>query len=303
MIITYCYIGLLPQYAIDTVHQTRLFYNGDIYFIVSDLHSPVIDILREKYNVIIIDYNTVYSTEFNMKFEEYRQKFYIVPELKERDKLFVYAFERFFSLYHLMDQRNLDNVFFLELDNLIYDDPRNWETLFNKKDIAYMFDNYERFASGIFYVKNKIALKKLNDSFLHYISTLSTDCIVEMGGLFDFYEHNKNDIQILPTLWKIPSVPKIIYENFDDYNSIFDAAALGIYLGGIDPIHNKGIIKKGLKWWGSLLDYTIYEYDWKLDESGRKIPYILHPDTNEWIRINNLHIHSKKLDDCLSKSY
>ena len=123
MIIVYCFIGGLPSYAIETVYQTRLFFKGDIYFIVSDLASPIIDILKNKYNVIIIPYKQVIDAEFNQCTEQYIHKFSIVEAAKGRERLFIYAFERFAVLYQLMCQRNITDVFFIELDNLIYDDP------------------------------------------------------------------------------------------------------------------------------------------------------------------------------------
>jgi len=300
MIIVYCFIGPLPNYAIDTVHQTRLFYDGPIYFIISDHTSQYIPILQ-KYNVTMIRYEDVISIEFNETIHANNNKFEILTGLTGREKLFIYGFERFFSLQKLMDTYNLSNVLFLELDNLLYDDPKKWETSF--KDISFMFDHYDRCASGIFYVKNKDTLHTLNNFFLEYING-SYQYMTEMNALHVFWDNHKDIVQILPTMWPVmwPSeIPVVTYENFYTFNSIFDAAAIGIYLGGIDPYHTNGVIVKGEKWSASLIDYTVYMHKWELDTQGRNIPYIFNKISNEWTRVNNLHIHSKKLDDCLSK--
>ena len=294
MIIVYCFIGPLPSYAIDTVHQARLFYDGPIYFIISEHTSQYIPILQT-YNVTLIPYEDVVSTEFNETVNN-NNKFEIVHNLKGREKLFIYAFERFFSLYQLMDKYNLSNVLFLELDNLMYDDPRKWEESFNKKELAFMFDNHDRCSSGICYIKNKDILYKLTKSFLDYIIH-SSKFMTEMTALYEFWDNHKDVVEILPTIWTSNN-PEISYENYNTYDSIFDAAAIGIYLGGMDPHHTGGVIVKGLYWHHSLINYTNYTYKWELDEQGRNVPYIFN---NKWIRINNLHIHSKKLDDCLSK--
>jgi hypothetical protein len=83
-----------------------------------------------------------------------------------RENLFIYSFERFFVLYNLMIQRNLSDVFFLELDNLVYDDPINWLNSFKLSDMSYMFDNIDRASSGIAYIKNiQILLDTRNCSF------------------------------------------------------------------------------------------------------------------------------------------
>jgi DNA topoisomerase IB len=38
-----------------------------------------------------------------------------------------------------------------------------------------------------------------------------------------------------------------------------------------------------------------------IDDKGRNIPYIFNNIDKKWLRINNLHIHSKQLSDCFSK--
>ena len=86
MIVVYCFIGSLPNYAIDTVHQTRLFFKGDIYFIVSDLTSPIIDILQHTYQVTIIPHASLIDREFNQCIEQYIHKFTILEGAKGRDR-------------------------------------------------------------------------------------------------------------------------------------------------------------------------------------------------------------------------
>lgn len=298
MILVYCFIGKLPEYAVDTIYQARLFYNGLIYFIVDDMESEYIIELKEKYNVIIINYMDVVDRDFIHCVSNNLHRFPIINDLKGREKLFIYSFERFFILYQLMDKYNLTNAFFLELDNLIYDDPYKWEEQFNNKDMSYMYDNKDRCASGICYIKNKDMLQKFNEYCKYYICT-TNKFMTEMTSLYEFWELHKNDIQILPTHWPSNKVPFETYMNYNTYNdTIFDSAGLGIYLGGMDPHHTKGVITKGLKSIWSAIDYTHYKYNWKIDEKGRKIPYILYND--KWIRINNLHIHSKDLKSCFS---
>jgi len=298
MILTYCFIGPLPDYAIDTIYQARLFYKGIIYFIVSDIHSPYVGELKYKYDVTIIDYHEVIDIKFNNCVNQHFNKFAIVNGFKGREKLFIYSFERFFLLYHLMDQYQLSNVFFLELDNLIYDDPTVWETSFALNEMSYMYENHTSCGSGICFIQNKEILSKFMELCMHYIAT-DTGFLSEMAVLYQFWEANKDRVQLLPTHWPAHDVPKETYMNYDNYqNTIFDAAALGIYLGGYDPYHTNGIIVTGQKSKWSAINCTKYQYKWTIDDKNRKIPYVLHGDT--WIKINNLHIHSKDLKSCLS---
>lgn len=302
MILTYCFIGTLPDYAVDTVHQARLFYKGIIYFIVSDIHSPYVTELKCKYDVTIIDYNAVVDTNFNQCIQHYFNKFMVIPELKGREKLFIYAFERFFLLYQLMNQNQLSNVFFLELDNLIYDDPEMWESSFASNEMSYMSINQNQGASGICFIQNKEILLKFTEYCKHFIAT-HTGFMSEMTALHQFWEENKDRVQLLPIHWPTDVVPKETYMNYDNYqNTIFDAAALGVYIGGRDPFHTDGVIVKGQKAHWSAIDYTNYTYKWEIDDKNRKIPYVLCPTMSAtWIKINNLHIHSKDLKSCLSK--
>jgi hypothetical protein len=299
MIIAYAFIGPLPPYILDTVHQTRLFYDGPIYLITNDLSNPCVQTLIDTYKVTIVDYNEVRDDAFNALVEKVYHKFCIVNSLKGREKLFIYAFERFYLLHTLMIKRGLSNVFFLELDNLIYDDPRTWEMGFVLKDMNYMFDNYNRGASGICYCRSTQTLKQFLDHCSSFIEH-SNEFIDEMTALYRFWESHKEEVGMIPIHWPADGIPQMASNQFELYNkSIFDAASLGIFLGGMDPHHTGGVIQKGLRGKWSLLDYTKYTYKWEKDTVGRNIPYIQGPNTT-WLRINNLHIHSKDLKPCMS---
>ena len=302
MIIVYCFIGPLPDYAIDTVHQTRLFYKGEIYFIVNDHTSPYIYTLKNTYNVTIVPYEPLIDEEFNQCIKEYTYKFTILEGVKGRERLFIYAFERFAVLHQWMRQQNATNVFFMELDNLIYDDPLKWEESFCRSEMAYMFDNFDRCASGICFIKNSSILSDFRKCCMDYImyTDITRHFMTEMQALDVFWKANPEKVQLLPTHWEAHYVPKETFRHYDKYNdTIFDAAGLGIYFGGIDTLHTGGLIMTGKRGPWSALDHSAYTYEWKEDEEGRLIPYLIHPE--RLIRINNLHIHSKHLRPHLSK--
>ncbi len=299
MNVVYAFVGPLPAYCIDTIKQLRYFYNGPTYFIVSDYESPYISELINKYNVEVVRYDKVVDNQFNLMVQEAYRKFCIVHSLKGREKLFIHAFERFYILHNLMLQQTLQNVFFVELDNLLYNNPENWLESFSKKDMAYMFDNYRRASSGICYIKHAEILSEFLDYCSSFIKT-SHEFMTEMTTLYDFWELNKDCVQMLPTHWEDKAQPTQTWETQGNYNnSIFDALSMGIYLGGVDPHHTRGVLTKGYKSTWGLIDYTKYMYEWKHDEEGRNIPYVWSGST--WLRINNLHIHSKDLVSCMSK--
>ena len=75
------------------------------------------------------------------------------------------------------------------------------------------------------------------------------------------------------------------------FNSLFDAAAFGQYLGGEDP--RNGHSAPGFINESCIFNPSHFTYTWEEDDQGRLVPYAHYK--NEKVRINNLHIHSKNL--------
>ena len=323
MFVALSFIGKLPEYILDCVHQIRLFFDGEIVLIIDDLQSPFIKDLTQKYKVTIVNYNEVYSSEFFQCYQKNKQKFHVCGWLNGRELLFIRCFERFFLLGNAMKKHNLTDCFFMELDNLIYDDPRVWLDEFKKWNMCFMFDNYDRAASGVMYITDSQSMDGLLEYIIEFINTWEEDTEIwlsEMVMLYGYYlSTSEYNIQFLPTFWSgltAPNNESLPSDNFDKYNqTIFDAAAIGVMLYGSDTgdKHNPGEI--GTKNKLSLIDYTPYKLVWKMDEKNRNIPYfcienpekINNPSTNEiqennekYIKINNLHVHCKNLTPGLS---
>jgi len=297
MIVALSFIGILPSYIVEVLHQIRCFYSGDVYLILNDYSSPFLTKIT-KYNINIVNYEDVINLEFLDIVEKNKHKFFIVENLVGREELFMRSFERFFLLKNLLQNKSLTDCFFMELDNLIYDDPNKWIEQFSTNDLGYMFDNYNRFASGIMYVKNAPALENFENYILHFIKN-SNEFMTEMTVLSNYYENNKDKVQILPTYWSDQNIPLIAYENYDKYNdTIFDSAPYGGFLFGIDPYHTNNVIIKGLRSKWAFIDCTNLKFSWEVDEKGRNRPYVF--DGKKNILINNLHIHAKNLHEALS---
>lgn len=297
MIVALAFVGKLPSYIVESIHQIRCFYYDDIYLIIDDISSPFIDKVSS-YNVNIIEYKNVIDNTFSEIVNKNIQKFCIVNGLIGREKLFIHCFERFFLLRNLLSSRNLSDCLFLELDNLIYDNPYNWLEQFSKHELCYMFDHYNRFSSGLMYIKNAQSLEPFLKLILNFIDK-TNNFMTEMTVLSIYYEANKDKVQILPTYWDDSKYPQITYENYDKYNeSIFDALAIGCYLLGLDPIHTNNTIVTGKKAHWCLIDYTNLPFEWKIDDTGKRRPYVFNGE--KYILINNLHIHSKDLKNGLS---
>ena len=298
MFIALSFVGVLPSYIVESVHQIRCFFKDDLYLIINDITSPYLEKIQ-KYNIQIVDYKDVYNQDFIEVVNNNIHKFCIVQNLKGREQLFIRSFERFFLLRNLMVSRKLKDCLFLELDNLIYDDPYNWLSEFSKSELCYMYDNDDRCSSGIMYVKQENSLDKFLTYILHFISN-SHDFLTEMTTLYRYFEMDTTNVQLLPIMWAKEGIPEKAIMNYENYNSIFDALAIGCYLLGLDPYHTEGLVTVGKKAKWCAIDYTKEVFEWKEDDQGRRIPYIY--DGAKWLRINNLHVHSKQLHNGLSLS-
>lgn len=296
MNVVYSFVGKLPEYTTLSIEQIRKFYPGDIYLILDDLESNVIDKIKH-FNVKLINYDSVRSSKFDDVNSKYGKKFPVVDFLKDRELLFMRSFERFYILEELMKKYSLKDVLFLEIDNTIYFDPMQYITYFRSKGLSYMFDNTNRCSSGLAYIRDVDSLSDLTDFFSYWIPNANY-WISEMGALYDYYTNNKYKVQLLPVLWNDGKYPEMSHCNYNKFGSVFDAAAIGVYMFGLDSCHTGGKIITGQKSKFSMIDYTNYSFQWKEDEKGRKIPFILTP--SGYKRINNLHIHSKDLKSAMS---
>lgn len=299
MIVVHSFIGSFPAYTVDCVEQTRRFYDGPIYLIVSDMAHPSLLRLQTEFQVILVPYEEVISYDFNEIATANDHKFMKCPDLKGREQLFLRTYERYFLLYRLMIAHGLSNVLFMEVDNLLYADPREWESEMEKYALAYMYDNTSRCGAGIAFIRDAESLLQLNQYMAAEIAETNEPLIHEMRTLHNYWNTYPDRVQMLPTAPAQPMYPLAIYENIIRYGeTLFDVAGMGIYLGGLDPHHTEGVIQKGRRAPWSLVDYTPYTFDWREDAKGRRIPYLLAPN-GQWLRINNLHIHSKALRDCM----
>lgn len=299
------FIGKLPPYIVDSLRQILLFHQGPIYLICNDVKSEYISTFPA--NIQIIPYVKVISYEILDVVQKHKDKFCIVHRLKGRESLFIRSFERFFLLRNLMKKNNIENVIFLEVDVLIYDNPDSWVEIIQKNTtfhLCYTFANEKLCCGGLTYVKAFADLDPFLQYCLDFISTTS-DFVSEMTAMYEFSQLHPKIVGILPTIheYEEKSVnPCLSFQNQNVFSdSVFDAMGMGIYLFGVDPCHTEGKVQKGLNMF-SHIDFTRFDFEWRADEHERKIPYVSMDQRKTWLRVNNLHIHSKTLSAAVSKS-
>jgi len=187
---------------------------------------------------------------------------------------------RFIAIYEYMKQHNINNIIHIENDVLIY---KKIDKFHNMNKLLLTMDSKNRCIPGLMFIPNHEVLKKCLDIFNPYL--------IDMQN-FSYCYHTLTDyVDTLPIFIEDNNITKMITKNFKYYNAIFDAAAIGQYLGGVDPRNvagdTKGFINETC-----VIDYSKYTFIWK-KENNKNIPYII-VNHNEY-PIVNLHIHCKNL--------
>ena len=191
------------------------------------------------------------------------------------------ASKRLFLLYEYIKSNNIKNVIHLENDVLLYS---NMNYNFEEK-IYITMDSTSRCIPGIIYIPKYDLFTNLIENY-HFTQN-------DMVNLTNFYNHNKDTVKTFPIIDN--SIDKCIYnENFQEFNSIFDGAAIGQYLGGVDPRNisgdTTGFVNETCE-----IKYDKYTFKWFKKGNDYYSPYI--EINSKLIAINNLHIHCKKLEN------
>ena len=239
--------------------------------------------------------------QFFHKFIDYTTKILLVPieELPDsynymgrsalnrtsRDGFWVYTSMRFFYLYEFMKKYNVTDVIHLENDVLVY---YNCDILNNNLDRKYLyipFDCYQRNIASIVFVPTHEILKSILD---HYDYTLN-----DMQN-FSIIQRKTNVINNFPIFISNSSESsehQFVTKNYDRFQYLFDAAAMGQYLGGVDPRNIPGDSSKFVNE-TCIIKYDKYEFVW-LDCDSKQKPFLI--VNNKTYPIFNLHIHCKNL--------
>jgi len=230
-----------------------------------------------------------------------------IRKVRTAPGLFRFAMERFFFLDSFVRQHHLNNVFHLENDVMIYADLEKKLPLFEKHYqgmLTTVFATDRRCVPGFIYIYDETPLQELA-KFMASKSHKQDISDMELISQFKDATYKKYS-DYLPML--VPSyekehilidLPGMVYgdgspysNHVEDFQWIFDGAALGQYLGGLDPLYHPG---KGPGFINELNVYNaaFFGFEWKRDEEGRYIPLISYGP--EKYLIANLHIHCKKL--------
>lgn len=286
----------LPAYTWDCIDQLRAFNTNPIYLIIN-IYNIGVNLKKILDNKVTIIYaETLKKSPLHKKYR------------KNTSNKWFWRFttERFFYVGELMQKKGLKDVIHLENDNLIYCHVDNYLEQFRQLNddnvIGVTRDSNHRCIGGVVYVPSGESL----NGYLEYVS--ENPQLNDMKSLSD-YLSDKN-CSYLPVIYpEYEEQQKLVNqcgEGLDEkyeigskakeFGLIFDAAALGQYIGGIDKIHNPGDTR-------GFVNETACYHPGKMNckwviEDGRRVPVI---DGEDYCyKVFNLHIHCKELSKYMS---
>ncbi|MBI5273967.1 MAG: hypothetical protein HY860_02800 [Chlamydiales bacterium] len=292
--IVFVHIGdKLPPHLFIAIEQARLFNDCDIVLIANQLS------LDSKNNTLLKNLNVITVAAESLEKQPQHEQFIASSTLnrKLKEGFWFYATERFFYFNDFLCEFNIQDAIHLESDVMIYIDIKELlPTLKTYPGIAAVFDSDIRCIPSFVYIRHPDALSSLTQ-FMADIASKGINDMFSIGMYRSM--SSKEQIGTLPLVHDIYIKQEIISSkdkrifcnNVTLFNSIFDAAAIGEYLGGWDlstSLNGPGFINPQC-----VVDFSKFQITWELDEYNRLIPYATYQ--NKKLRINNLHIHSKKL--------
>ncbi|HSX26206.1 MAG TPA: hypothetical protein VLE89_04275 [Chlamydiales bacterium] len=286
----------LPEHLSYSVAQARLF----------NPHCPIYLIAHEaalqsnpfaSLNIIHVPCESLPLSPAHQEFQN------CANHLQGGAGFWIWTSERFFYLDSLIRAHQLTDIFHLENDVMLYADLEAMLPTFQThypNMIAATFEKDDRCVPGFLYIANSQPMELLANFFPRRIEEGQTDMDTlakfknkYQGIHIDFLpitlpEYIQN--QTRPFFFKKASNPKQYTRHFEHFQSLFDAAAIGVYLAGWDPrfhdYHEPGQVNANC-----MFDASHFTYEWELDSQGRKIPILNYKGKR--VRINNLHITNK----------
>ena len=286
-------IGNFQDYILQNISQLIRLGHSQIYILTNTCFFERFDIFLGKIKLISVDelsdsYQFFDKTSLNKTF---------------RGGFWTFTSLRFFYIYEFMAKYDVRDVIHLENDVLIYYNCNIILDCFEKNVIYIPFDTFSRNIASIMFIPSAEVFKMVLDRY-----------DFSKNDMENFYGIQKQTglIQNLPIFPRLDigsrentsfsSEYDFVTSNYSLFNGfIFDAAAIGQFIGGVDPRNipgdTTGFINETC-----IIKYNTYSVIWKtMNDSGGgysvdndiKCPFLVVNNTH--IPIFNLHIHSKNL--------
>lgn len=210
----------LPDYIYDSLYQSLLVNTKITIYVLID--QTLINEFNEKISLFNLNPSCIKVVPLTGKsykidkYTEYMKKF-PRESMTFRNSFWISTTARFFYIEEFMRNKDLKQVFHIENDVMLYEDLDKIKETLNK-DLLYMVqDNITRVVPSILFIPNVNELSNMNDFILNKIR--DSNVFLNDMNLLGMY-HNK---ELFPFHFNTNS------------KYIFDGAAIGQYLGGVDP--------------------------------------------------------------------
>jgi len=301
--IVFVHLGTeLPMWLVPALRQARFFNRCAIVLIAGSAALDAASIPSQ------LDITQVPLEELGQG-EPHREFQRLSPfDRRFRDGFWTYTSERFFVLQTAFERLALRDVVHVENDILLYCPV---DELVSKLSglypgVAATFDNDNRCVPGIVYLPSLRAIQAICDFYLQVLQRIADSAQANglndmhlLGAMRAFGPYVIDHLPIVPPDYPAPlrsavghmvRDPSAYSRHFDALGYIFDAAALGQFLGGIDPRNDPrpsvGFINESC-----VFDPTLLRPRLTRDRDGRRIPVV---ETGSGVYpVANLHVHSK----------
>ena len=266
-------LNTFQEYILDAIQCLRKFNNHKI-VVLTD--CVMINIFQER------NIKVVAVEGFMPSYKEYKAGL----TNTFRDGFWQLALYRFKILQAYMRHHKKQSIIHIENDVLVYKNLSELN-LSNSNKILLTMDSKTRCIPGIMYIPTFEILQTCLDHF--------KDNLNDMENWGRCYNELPHLVDTLPIFLPDNNSPDLmdITKNYAQFNCIFDAAAIGQYVGGVDPRNAKGDTT-GFVNETCLVNYSKYNIIWKTDATSNMLAPFLQVNSHD-IPIVNLHIHCKDL--------
>jgi hypothetical protein len=296
------YLGRLPFYLSSCIKQIRI-WNPSTPIYIAYTKS-----IENNYLIGKLNYNNIYCIMIeSLSLSISHTLFNKLYTNTSMNNFWKYAMERFFIVEEVMRYYNLSDIIHLEVDNLIYFEYDSLLPVFKEvsKNIAILApsDNSTRYIAGICYIPTITSISYMNLYLAEYsynqaemevmmqYSKRYPDMLSTLPVIMPEYEEELNPLE-----GNQMGLDSIRLSKFShSFNGLFDAAAIGQYMGGIDKIHNKGNTD------GYINPHAAYRLNnvsinWVKNEDKKWIELSTNSVEKKKWKVYNIHVHSKELD-------
>lgn len=206
-----------------------------------------------------------------------------------RDGFWHYASLRLFYVYSYLEKTGFTDCFHIENDVMSYCRYADILSRFKNDTLYVTFDSPTRVIPGMIYIPRAATFRPVIEQYNPALNDMQN---LARFGLVS---------TILPIWPSGVGSDTQFNENFGDFGAVFDTAAIGQYLGGIDPRNQDGDTR------GFINETCVYDYSkclffWRRGGGGSGVyaPWMF--CNYEMIPILTLHIHSKQLADFMGRA-